>query len=35
MFPPPRVSVRGRDLAEILAIAYTRLAAEPARPGEP
>ena len=34
MFPPPRVSVRGRDLAEILAIAYTRLAAEPA-PGEP
>jgi len=35
MFPPPRVSVRGRDLAEILAIAYARLAAEPARPGDP
>ena len=29
MFPPPPVRVRGRDLAELLAPAYQRLAAEP------
>lgn len=34
MFPPPPVPVRGQDLAEVLASAYGRLAAEPALPGE-
>jgi uncharacterized Zn finger protein len=29
MFPPPPVQVRGKDLAEVLAPAYQRLAAEP------
>jgi len=38
MFPPPPVQVRGKDLADVLAPAYQRLAAddpEPAGPGEP
>jgi len=26
MFPPPAVTVRGKDLAEVLALAYQRLA---------
>jgi len=33
MFPPPPVPVRGQDLAEVLAPAYRRLAAEDAAPG--
>jgi hypothetical protein len=28
MFPPPPVQVRGQDLAEVLAPAYQRLAAD-------
>ena len=32
MFPPPPVPVRGRDLAEVLAPGYERLAAEGSRP---
>ena len=28
MFPPPPVQVRGRDLADVLAAAYERLAAD-------
>jgi uncharacterized Zn finger protein len=35
MFPPPPVQVRGKDLADVLAPAYLRLAAEPDPPGEP
>jgi uncharacterized Zn finger protein len=35
MFPPPPVPVRGQDLAQVLAPAYGRLAAEPGVPGEP
>ncbi|HEY6297678.1 MAG TPA: SWIM zinc finger family protein [Streptosporangiaceae bacterium] len=34
MFPPPMVRVRGQDLADVLAPAYRRLAAEP-EPGSP
>ena len=33
MFPPPPVQVRGKDLAEVLAPAYQRLAAEPGPDG--
>jgi uncharacterized Zn finger protein len=33
MFPPPPVRVRGKDLADVLAPAYQRLAAESAAPG--
>ena len=34
MFPPPPVRVRGKDLADVLAPAYQRLAADdPGRPG--
>jgi hypothetical protein len=32
MFPPPSVPVRGRDLAEVLAPGYERLAAEASEP---
>jgi hypothetical protein len=32
MFPPPPVTVRGQDLADVLAAAYQRLAAD--NPGE-
>jgi uncharacterized Zn finger protein len=36
MFPPPPVQVRGKDLADTLADAYQRLAADdPADPGQP
>jgi uncharacterized Zn finger protein len=35
MFPPPPVPVRGQDLAEVLAPAYRRLAADPEAPGAP
>jgi uncharacterized Zn finger protein len=36
MFPPPPVQVRGKDLADTLAPAYQRLAADdPADPGQP
>jgi uncharacterized Zn finger protein len=35
MFPPPPVQVRGTDLAEVLAPAYQRLAAEPGPDGGP
>jgi hypothetical protein len=35
MFPPPPVTVRGQDLADVLAPAYQRLAADDAdNPGE-
>ena len=34
MFPPPPVPVRGKDLADVLAPAYERLAAEDPGPGE-
>ena len=34
MFPPPQVRVRGQDLADVLAAAYHRLAADP-DPGSP
>jgi uncharacterized Zn finger protein len=34
MFPPPPVRVRGKDLAEVLALAYRQLAAEPEFPAE-
>ncbi len=33
MFPPPPVQVRGKDLADVLAPAYQRLAADDALPG--
>ena len=32
MFPPPPVTVRGQDLADVLAPAYQRLAADDAEP---
>ena len=35
MFPPPPVRVRGKDLADMLAPAYARLAEDDAGPGEP
>ena len=35
MFPPPPVRVRGKDLADVLAPAYQRLAADDPGPGEP
>jgi uncharacterized Zn finger protein len=35
MFPPPPVTVRRQDLADVLAPAYQRLAADDAEPGEP
>jgi uncharacterized Zn finger protein len=41
MFPPPAIQVRGKDLADVLAPAYQRLAADdtgadaPESPGEP
>ena len=35
MFPPPPVQVRGQDLADVLAPAYQRLAADDPDPGEP
>jgi hypothetical protein len=35
MFPPPPVQVRGKDLADVLAPAYQRLAADDAVPGLP
>ena len=35
MFPPPPVRVRGKDLADVLAPAYQRLAADDAGPGLP
>ena len=35
MFPPPPVQVRGKDLADVLAAAYERLAADDPEPGEP
>ncbi len=35
MFPPPPVRVRGKDLADVLAPAYERLAADSPGPGEP
>jgi hypothetical protein len=35
MFPPPAVRVRGKDLAEVLAPAYQRLAADETVPGLP
>ena len=35
MFPPPPVTVRHQDLADVLAPAYRRLAAEDAGPAEP
>ncbi len=34
MFPPPPVQVRGQDLADVLAPAYERLAADDSAPGE-
>jgi uncharacterized Zn finger protein len=34
MFPPPPVQVRGKDLADVLAPAYQRLAADDPGPGE-
>ena len=34
MFPPPPVPVRGKDLADVLAPAYERLAADDPGPGE-
>ena len=34
MFPPPPVQVRGTDLADVLAPAYQRLAADDPEPGE-
>ncbi len=34
MFPPPPVQVRGKDLADVLAPAYERLAADDSEPGE-
>ena len=34
MFPPPPVQVRGKDLADVLAPAYQRLAADDPEPGE-
>jgi len=33
MFPPPAVRVRGKDLADVLGLAYHRLAADDAAPG--
>jgi len=33
MFPPPPVRVRGKDLADVLASAYQRLAADDTAPG--
>jgi uncharacterized Zn finger protein len=33
MFPPPPVQVRGQDLADVLAPAYDRLAADDTAPG--
>jgi len=35
MFPPPPVQVRGKDLADVLAPAYQRLAADDTLPGLP
>jgi uncharacterized Zn finger protein len=35
MFPPPAVEVRGKDLADVLASAYQRLAADETVPGLP
>jgi uncharacterized Zn finger protein len=35
MFPPPAVQVRGKDLADVLAPAYQRLAADETVPGLP
>jgi hypothetical protein len=35
MFPPPPVQVRGKDLADVLAPAYQRLAADDPGAGEP
>ena len=35
MFPPPPVQVRGKDLADVLAPAYQRLAADDTGPGLP
>jgi hypothetical protein len=34
MFPPPPVRIRGKELAEVLAPAYQRLAAEDADPND-
>jgi uncharacterized Zn finger protein len=34
MFPPPPVQVRGKELADVLARAYERLAADDSEPGE-
>jgi len=35
MFPPPPVPIRGQDLADVLAPAYQRFAADPEPPAEP
>jgi hypothetical protein len=35
MFPPPPVTVRGKDLADVLAPAYQRLAADQPEHAEP